>query len=120
MEAQLSESPSKESYRKCLVRKSTGWQPDVMSLREALGQKSGTVKDADIESLQPSPSENIIKPLASPKYHLRRLETSKGSPMLAPEKTRKSLGSLRLPIAVATASDLELLREFKPVAQHKR
>lgn len=119
MEASLSDSLSKQSYRKHIVHDSNNWPAGVTSLRAALKQNSEKVKGAELKSLQRS--SNIKKVGAPPKVPLRKIQISKGGPQILPvEKTRKSRGSLKLPIEVTTASDLELLREFKPIVQHQR
>lgn len=119
MEAPLSDSLSKQSYRKHIVRDPNNWPAGVTSLRAALEQNSEKVKGTDLKSRQHS--SNIKKAGAPPKLPLRKIQTTKGSPQILPlEKTRNSRGSLKLPIEVTTASDLELLREFKPIVQHHR
>lgn len=118
MEATLSESPPKQSYRKHVVSDSIKWPAGVSSLRVALKQNSGEVRGAGLKSPKlSSEAKNVGAPAKVP---ARKVQTSKGSQMLPIAKTRKSRGSLKLPIEVSSASDLELLRELKPIVLHQR
>lgn len=116
METRLNGSLSKQSYREHIVHDSNNWPAGITSLRAALEQNSERAKGADLKSLQLS--SNIKN--TSPKLPLRKIQKSKGSQILPLTKPRKSRGSLKSPIEVTSASDLELLREFKPIVHYQR
>ena len=90
---------------KYLSSDSSGFVPVFQSLRDALTQESGKVKGTDLESVQLSPSGKIENASVLPK-------APKG-------KVRKVRAAPKSFIETANASDLEILRKFKPGVQHQ-
>ena len=79
--------------------------PVLMSLQTALRQSSEEVKNAGSKSTQPLPSEKGKKFGAPPKSPLEKSQKLKHSPKSSIEMTN--------------ASDLEILRKFKSIAQYQ-
>lgn len=79
--------------------------PSFASLQSALRQSFENVKGVNLENIQIPPSEKVKRARAPPKSPTQKAQNSK--------TLLKSL------IAKATASDLEILRKFKPILQYQ-
>ena len=98
---------------------SRGFVPAFQSLRDALTQESGRVKGTDLESLQLSPSEKMENAIVPPKAPKGRVRTARALPKALKGKVRKVRAAPKSFIETANASDLEILRKFKPCVQHQ-
>lgn len=98
---------------------SSGFVPAFQSLRDALTQESGRVKGTDLESLQLSPSEKMENAIVPPKAPKGRVRTARAPPKAPKGKVRKVRAAPKSFIETANASDLEILRKFKPCVQHQ-
>ena len=104
---------------KHLSSDSSGSVPVFQSLRDALTQESGRVKGTDPESLQLSPSGQIENASVLPKAPKGRVRTARAPPKAPKGKVRKVRAAPKSFIETANASDLEILRKFKPGVQHQ-
>lgn len=98
---------------------SSGSVPAFQSLRDALTQESGRVKGTDLESLQLSRSEKMENAIVPPKASKGRVRTARAPPKAPKGKVRKVRAAPKSFIETANASDLEILRKFKPCVQHQ-
>lgn len=83
------------------------------SLRAVLKQKSANVKDANLEATQNLTNEKIENAIAPHRSLLEKVPIARAAPKLPVGKSLKSKGSNKSPIAIATATELEMLRTFQ-------
>lgn len=96
-----------QSLRAALMKGQLDKAKARSSLRSEKDQRAA-LKDQRLDKARSriaSRSGNAQKPGAPPEAPLR--------------KPRKSRGSMTSPIEMSTASDLELMRKFKPIVQHQ-